>query len=96
MTNSFDRHPYLKTSTCNQVSYAPAHKHVGDEGKPGQINNPVTQILDGYIQQVLAAEAAPKKLTFEEWWSCVRQQYSSTTLLEQDFHACWNAAQANV
>ncbi len=78
MPNSFDRHPYLKTSTA--APFVPAHKHVGDEGKPGQI---------------VVGVPTPKKLTFDKYfhgtWASADWAHYYEVMEE-----VWRIAQENV
>ena len=45
----------------------PAHKQTDPAKKPGQIVNKVKTLGD-YVEKMVAAEAAPRKLTFDEWF----------------------------
>jgi len=69
----FDRYPYLKYSTAEDMTFKPAHKDT--QHPAGQvINEEVSQkTLSDYIRSIKRAEAfdavaAEKKLTFEEWY----------------------------
>ena len=79
----------------------PAHKHVGDAGKPGQLVNDVT--LGDYLARKRRYEALDiialenvnkvKKLTFDDWYPThkhlVSYNYEQAQLI-------WKAAQENV
>jgi hypothetical protein len=84
----------------------PAHKVVGDKGKPGQQRGgffnrePVLtdQSLADYLTRKKRYEAldtlteAPKKLTFEEWWEDAQHW---VPFEEHPEKAIWKAAQEN-
>lgn len=75
----------------------PAHKQDDPSKKPGQIKNDVT--LGDYIERksksmekrIGIQSAAPKKLTFDEWWN----KYNDDSLCFQSAKYAWRAGQEN-
>jgi len=85
----------------NTKPFTPAHKHVGDEGKPGQIVNTLGDYLHmkyGFDRHAYLktsnAEPVKKKLTFDEWWNL--NWYRCTAASTETAKAIWKAAQENV
>lgn len=76
----------------------PAHKQTDPMKKPGQIINSV-KTLGEYVEKIVAAEAAPRKLLFEEWIDKYRAVFGlRDTWGEWDtsnMYDCWCAAQEN-
>lgn len=81
----------------------PYHKQTDMNKLPGQTINSVKTLGD-YVEQVVAAEAAPpKKLSFDEWsaqsfiTNRVRGMFRKDSLtMEEALRLCWQAAQENM
>jgi hypothetical protein len=72
----------------------PAHKVVGDKGKPGQTKGDIT--LADYVERIKAREQPKKRLSFEEWFNL---SYQSGSCNENDYDltkVCWNASRENM
>jgi len=76
MLKSFDRYPYLKHSTVEDMTFKPAHKdtqHPPGQVRPTDAELKGQQTLSDYIRSIKRSEAfdtvaQEKKLTFDEWW----------------------------
>jgi len=99
MTKSFDRHPYLKHSTAEDMTFKPAHKdtqHPAGQIRPSEQELKGQQTLSDYIRSIKRAEAfdqvaQEKKITFKEWLrksSFIEPDETTYCWLED----CWDAA----
>lgn len=89
----------------------PAHKVIGDKGKPGQISfdrypymkhSTADQTLGDYIARkskhdALTAVNNEKKLTFDEWFNdrCGSDTYTQQEDIKSRMQWAWEAAQEN-
>jgi len=102
MTKSFDRHPYLKHSTAEDMTFKPAHKdtqHPAGQVRPTDAELKGQQTLSDYIRSIKRAEAfdaitSEKKLTFSEWYTVWLKQLSQYKgfVNRDDMEHAWNAA----
>lgn len=71
----------------------PAHKNTINP--PGQVQIKEDKTLKDYIERKMAEPK--KKLTFYEWWTEHRVQYSldDPDSMVSNFERCWQAAQEN-
>jgi len=103
MMKSFDRHPYLKHSTVEDMTFKPAHKEASVDvtTAPGQVRHEEQghKTLSEYIRSIKRAEAfdtvaQEKKLTFDEWYSTYahRTPVSFSDPTVEFMIDAWNAA----
>ena len=87
------------------MTFKPAHKQDNPAHKPGQLTfdrypylkqSQVPAVSETTLAHYIARKQDPKPhLTFDDWWKLMPDDGGDISRFEEEFKACWNAAQEN-